>query len=128
MSTVTEAATTQEFSKEQDRVVGGLGKWMKVGSMLLLLTALLLAGLGVLELIHAIIGTGALYLVEAGLTFLLGVILMNVADSVSFIVVTEGRDKTHLMNAIGDLSIYLGVVIGLGSLLVIVLTSVWIFG
>jgi len=119
--------STTEFTEEQHRAIGQLGLWMKGASVLLLLAALTLFGLGIAEFIRGNLGSGLLRLLEGGAAKVMGLILLNATDSVCFLSSTKGYDKSHLLAATRHLAVYLKVLIGFGCVLAVVLASVWLF-
>jgi hypothetical protein len=93
--TQTESVSQYEFTAEQNVTVGDLAAKMRFVGLFLILG-------GVLECLLVFAGHfGGLI---AGLVnILLGVWTRSAADSFQQIVTTQGRDITHLMQALGDL-------------------------
>jgi hypothetical protein len=111
-----------EFSAVQNQVIGDLANKMgTVGLVLIVLGVLVFAG-GVLHIFHQ----GAEGSILAGVVYILfGVWTRGAADSFRRIVATQGRDISHLMNALADL-LKMYTVMYVFIVVVVVLFLIWL--
>jgi hypothetical protein len=116
MATAPQTTGSLEFSPEQNRIVRTLSVALVGAGVLFMLLAAAWAVTGGVMLwkyftlapTPASIGfwRAIFALVEAGLAFLLGNILLTASQDFGFIVTTQGHDRKHLQNGVTSLKVF----------------------
>jgi hypothetical protein len=118
MSTAPTPDGPLQFTPDEDRTFSGLSLSLKLAGAVVLLLALLSA-------VDAVVGflaapfTSFLLLIGAGLTFVLGRILMVGGDDAAFLVTAKGHEPAHVSNLIKSLGHYAAFLLGLAVVLLL---------
>ncbi len=107
-----------EFNSDEDKVVKGLARKLRLVSLVLIVLGLLAGVLAGLEIKNTISELGAkdafmgnlVMIVTALLLLLFGIWFSGSATSFAKIAKTEGDDMNHLMKALGSLSSAFGLI------------------
>jgi hypothetical protein len=111
--------TTLEFNSTQDTIISGLASNMKLLAVALLLLAPLRLVYGAVDVAgHPV--AGVLSLVEGAFTGLLGMVMLKAATDARYMVETKGYDKEHMMNWVESLTVFYRVLVGIGSVVLVV--------
>jgi hypothetical protein len=96
------ADSQYEFTPGENKVIGQLAMKMHFVGLFLLAMGMLVIGIGVLEF-HSGAFISAGPILSGSLTCVVGLWTQRASTSFSYVVRTQGRDISHLMDALDDL-------------------------
>jgi hypothetical protein len=90
-----------EFKPNENKVIGGLAWRMHFVGLFLVFMGMIIIGIGVVTAGHVAIRVGPI--ISGSLTCLVGLWTQRASVSLRNVVTTEGRDISHLIDALDDL-------------------------